>query len=269
MEWWHRPVTSSLAESRQVVTDMLEHDAGQWVLGVHGSEEVLGHVGFVSDLNPGGHAGFGYALRRSHWGFGYATEAAHAALAYGFGDVGITRAELWIHRSNHRSIRVAEKLGCQRRAEAHLRYAVGPTPSLIYGVTAAEWRGEVEPPPVIYSVSPILQVSDVAAAARWWHEALGFHIDFIHGDPPSVAVVTIQPRWTGSDSVQLRLAGTAASDDRGAIYVTAGPGIDALVEQAIASGAEVVTPIADRPWGMREVEFRDPDGNVVRVGAPS
>lgn len=267
MRWWHRPPAESVEESARAVAEMLEHDAGHWVFGLKGSGEALGYVGFVASLHAGGHAGFGYAVRRSEWGRGYTPEAATAALSYGFGEIGIARAELWIHRENRQSVRVAEKLGCLRRAEVYLAYESGPAPSLVYGVTAEAWRGESEPPPTHYSVAPILAVGDVAAAVRWWRDVLGFHVDFLYGDPPAHAGMRLDPPWTGGGGVQLTRAPTEAG--RGMVFIFAGPDIDRLASHAVAAGAEVVAPLGERPWGMREIELRDPDGNRVRMAAPA
>ncbi|MCB1692351.1 MAG: GNAT family N-acetyltransferase [Pseudomonadales bacterium] len=268
MRWWHRPPTRSLDETAGVVADMIERDAGHWVFGEQGSQEVLGHVGFVSGLARGAHAGFGYGMRRAYWGRGYAVEAARAALAFGFDETGIERAEFWIHAENLRSIRVAEKLGCLRRSEALLGYEIGPTPSVIYGLTAQQWRGEQVSPPMHYGVLPVLPVRDVRAAAEWWRDVLGFHISFMFGEPPQVARVIPDPPWAGMGGVQLSRA-EATQAGHGHVFVMAGPDIDSLAQRAIDAGGQVAVPLGDRPWGMREIELRDPDGNSVRLSRPA
>ena len=41
------------------------------------------------------------------------------------------------------------------------------------------------------------------------------------------------------------------------------------MEDADAVAADFgVSDVYDAPWGMRELELRDPDGNRVRVGSP-
>lgn len=88
MRFWHRPIATTPGDSRRYVQDMLDHDAGNWAIGCHGSAAVKGFVGFVNGLEPGGHAGFGYAIRRDEWGRGLVVEAARAALDHGFGACG-------------------------------------------------------------------------------------------------------------------------------------------------------------------------------------
>jgi uncharacterized glyoxalase superfamily protein PhnB len=45
-------------------------------------------------------------------------------------------------------------------------------------------------------------------------------------------------------------------------------GVDALVARAAAAGLNPSFGPADRPWGDREVYFRDFDGNVLRFSQP-
>lgn len=267
MAWWHREPARSLDDTRAAVELMLEHDAGHWAFGLRGSGEVLGHVGYVTMAEDGGHAGFGYALRRAMWGRGFAPEAARAALDHGFTVTKLGSVELWIHRDNKQSIRVAEKLGCLRRGEVATRYPRGPTPIVVYGITVEGWRHDAEPLPTHYSVEPILPVSDVAAAAEWWRAMIGFRIGYVYGSPPSHAGVLTEPCWTGVGGVQLALRSPAESGG-GMVFVTVN-GIDELAGRAEAAGAAILTPLGDRPWGMREIELGDPDGNRVRLGSPS
>lgn len=39
--------------------------------------------------------------------------------------------------------------------------------------------------------------------------------------------------------------------------------VDAEYRRLKDMGVEIVTPPADRPWGARNMSFRDPDGNTV------
>lgn len=251
---WHHGPSGDVATTREVIERLEAHEA-HWSFGTHGDPTALGHTGFVNGLEAGGHAGFGYLLRRDRWGEGLVVEAAAAALGHGFDDVGIARAELWINLDNRQSVRVAEKLGCRRRADGAARY--------VYGVTAEQWRGEVEPPPGHLGVEPILGVRDVAAAVRWWVGALGFRAGFSYGDPPTHAAVLAAPGWTGGPRVQLTRRAEAEIRPS-TLYVTVSD-LDAVAERALAAGATVVTPLGLRPWGVRELELADPDGNLVRL----
>lgn len=52
-----------------------------------------------------------YAFGRAYWGHGYATEAGRAAIAYGFGEMGIARIVNGTLAANHRSIALMQRLG--------------------------------------------------------------------------------------------------------------------------------------------------------------
>ncbi len=41
--------------------------------------------------------------------------------------------------------------------------------------------------------------------------------------------------------------------------------VDACHAAAVESGAEIVHPLTDEPWGVRRFFVRDPDGHVINV----
>jgi RimJ/RimL family protein N-acetyltransferase len=53
----------------------------------------------------------GWRLAAQHWGHGYATEGARAALAFGFGTLGLEEIVAFTAPRNVRSRRVMEKIG--------------------------------------------------------------------------------------------------------------------------------------------------------------
>lgn len=68
----------------------------------------------VSDLAAAGERAeieMGWTVFREHWGQGYATEAALALRDWGVAEHGLTRLISLIRPGNHRSVRVAEKIG--------------------------------------------------------------------------------------------------------------------------------------------------------------
>jgi len=84
-----------------------------------------------------------WTLARPSWGRGFALEAARAALAHAFGHLGWTRAISLIDPENHRSIRLAERLGERLEGEITLR---GQRLSL-YGIERERWHPAQTPPP--------------------------------------------------------------------------------------------------------------------------
>ena len=83
---------------------------GQWTLVEKASGDVVGRAGL---WNPDGWPGLelGWVVARPHWGKGFATEAAMEALAFAFERTDADRVISLIQPDNHRSIRVARKIG--------------------------------------------------------------------------------------------------------------------------------------------------------------
>ena len=46
------------------------------------------------------------------------------------------------------------------------------------------------------------------------------------------------------------------------------PDVDAIAERFLATGGEVLIPIADRPYGRRDGRLRDPFGHLWILGQP-
>jgi RimJ/RimL family protein N-acetyltransferase len=67
---------------------------------------------FLPDVLPA--VEVGWRLAPEAWGRGIATEAAQAALAFGFGALGMREIIAIVHPDNRRSVRVCEKLGMGR-----------------------------------------------------------------------------------------------------------------------------------------------------------
>jgi len=117
-----------------------------------------------------------------------------------------------------------------------------------------------------HGIQPVLPVSDVTRAARWFRDVLGFELDFIAGEPPSYARVKKGDRTFG-DPVYIRLWQCARRDEarwRGEIVIHVGHDIDGLHAAYVKRGVNVIEPLVSQPWGLREFAIREPDGHVLR-----
>lgn len=88
-----------------------------WAVAELATGEFIGFVGLhdVPSVLPFAPAvEVGWRLAERFWGKGYATEAARAALAYGFGEVGLTEVVSFTSVVNVRSRAVMERLGMLR-----------------------------------------------------------------------------------------------------------------------------------------------------------
>ena len=94
-----------------------EHGWGFWAVEAPG---IAPFVGFVGLASPRFEARFtpcveiGWRLAHACWGRGFATEAARAALAYGFGELGLAEIVAFTAAGNRRSQAVMERLGMRR-----------------------------------------------------------------------------------------------------------------------------------------------------------
>jgi RimJ/RimL family protein N-acetyltransferase len=90
---------------------------GLWAVEVPGQVPFIGFVGlhladFAAHFTPA--VEIGWRLARAHWGRGYATEGARAALAFGFGPLGLREIVSLTTPANTRSRAVMERLGMTR-----------------------------------------------------------------------------------------------------------------------------------------------------------
>ncbi len=107
---------------------------------------------------------------------------------------------------------------------------------------------------------PILAAADVPAAIAWYRDRLGFEVMV---EDPHFGIVMrdgIELQfWHGQDR---RIAETTSAylraDDVDGLHATLG---------AAREGGHI-SEVADRAWGMREFYVWDPDGNLLRFGAP-
>jgi len=118
-------------------------------------------------------------------------------------------------------------------------------------------------PPVVKDVIPILLVRDVTASAAFFHEKLGFEIDFLHGLPPFYGSVS-------RDGVRLHLrfvhepffAKAARLEESLLCASFEVTNVQGLFEEFKARGVEFPQTLTKQAWGGTDFHVRDPDGNV-------
>ncbi len=108
---------------------------------------------------------------------------------------------------------------------------------------------------------PIISVQDLPAT-RAFYEELGFSQTYQFPSEGQAGFVTMQ---RGSSSIGIS-AGGATDEDRFGYWVYVDD-VDATLERLEASGATVVAEPEDQRWGERVARTRDPDGNLIYLGA--
>jgi lactoylglutathione lyase len=108
---------------------------------------------------------------------------------------------------------------------------------------------------------PILAVDDVARAARFYVDNLGFEqvYRFPPEGEPDFAFLKLEPIGIGISKTHdggKEMTLCVYTDD-----------VDAAAAALRDAGAEEIEPPADREWGERMATFRDPEGYLLQIFA--
>jgi catechol 2,3-dioxygenase-like lactoylglutathione lyase family enzyme len=137
-------------------------------------------------------------------------------------------------------------LGCKRTRERN--------DALIDSARACAKHGDLACP------RPILHVRSLHASQRYYRDALGFRIDWEHGEPPDFGSVS------RGDSILFMCQGCQGNP--GSWMWIFAPDVDRLHDELVRRGAIIKLKPTDMPWGVREMHVADPDGNVIRFATP-
>jgi len=126
------------------------------------------------------------------------------------------------------------------------------------------------------AITPILNVSDIAASFAWF-EKWGWNKLWDWGTPPTFGAV-------GSGDCEIFLCqGGQGGRGRGSNVATFGPDgdqtadkgawmsvwvedVDEVHRRCQSAGLDITFPPTDMPWNVREMHLRHTDGHVFRVG---
>ncbi len=120
--------------------------------------------------------------------------------------------------------------------------------------------------------------TDADAALGFYRDALGFDVRndvgydgqrWITVGPPSQpeTSIVLHPPATDpgiSETERRTILELMAKGSWGALTL-ASDDLDALFEQLVERGADVVQEPMDQPYGVRDCAFRDPSGNLLRI----
>jgi predicted enzyme related to lactoylglutathione lyase len=109
------------------------------------------------------------------------------------------------------------------------------------------------------SCRPNLEVDDLAPAAAFLRDVLGFEVEV---DEPEMGLMLLRRDAVGLALVRSTNAGVNATT---AAYIGV-TGVDDLHDQCAALGAPIVTALADHPWGLRDFVVEMPGGHRLALG---
>jgi predicted enzyme related to lactoylglutathione lyase len=107
------------------------------------------------------------------------------------------------------------------------------------------------------SCRPNLEVDDLAPAAAFLREVLGFEVEV---DEPEMGLLLLH-----RDAVGLALVRSATPGVNATTYIGV-TGVDDLHARCAAGGARIVTGLADHPWGLRDFVVEIPGGHRLALG---
>lgn len=268
MRFMPSPPHETIAQTQAEMQAKIDaNGAHLWTVYLKDSDIAIGEVHYLGNTRI---PGMGYITHPDYWGQGYTPEACRAALDVGFHQLGLDRVELWIDETNAASLRVAHKLGFSPKGRIGIRYNHMPQSHymLVYGLLARDWPSATPtiaaPVSQLWRVEPVLMVHDVAATAAFYRDKLGFHVDFLYGDPPEHGGVS-RGEWTGSlVTIQLsQVPPERALTPAGYLYIVMDHTLDDLHAQYQANGVTIRQAPQSQPWGLREFAIEDNNGQVL------
>ena len=110
----------------------------------------------------------------------------------------------------------------------------------------------------------VFVVQDVLRSVEHYRDVLGFHTEFTYGKPTFYAGVE-------RDDLVIHLQAaseTKRQPGQGAVYVFV-TDVDALYQELKSRGARTLNEPKDYPYGMRDFNINDIDGNQLCFGMES
>lgn len=99
---------------------------------------------------------------------------------------------------------------------------------------------------------PELPVTDVVLTQRYYRDYLGFEIGWLLPNEELGAV--------SRDDAAIILRKTTQPFDPSAVWIYA-ENVDDSYNELQSVGARIVEPLEDKPWGLRQFQVEDLDGN--------
>src|SRR5688572_11382387 len=116
----------------------------------------------------------------------------------------------------------------------------------------------------LITAEPQLLVRDLAAAAEFYTQKLGFSVAFTYGEPPFYGQVFRDGARLNLRHVDDEVLAPIRRDTEGLLAASiALDDANPLFLEYQAAGVEFVQPLRSEPWGARTFIVRDPDGNLV------
>jgi len=270
MQFWNEPPHESLETTKHWVEKIVSHPRHCfWSICLQGQDQTIGFIGFLRHQRV---PNFIYLLRSEYWRQGLMAEAARGVLTYGFRQLGLDRTEARVQKGNQASQALLQNLGFasvgrQIQQYAHFSESIE---ILILGLRSEEYLHLIPSfpkAPEFQTLEPVLPVNNVQDTVNYYCHKLGFHMDFLWGDPPIHGAVSYGEWSTQTVRIQFR-ATQQNSPPRtdGEMYILIEPEIQSLYNQYQFQGVTILKELVLQPWGMQEFAIQDCNGYIIRFG---
>ncbi len=230
-----------------------------WAVRPRQGGAAIGIIGVFADQGTT-IRGVGWSLASSYWRQGIMSEAGRVVVPFLLAQDGVDGLEAWVDSRNLASIGVARAAGMSERARLPRVYS----DHVAQTVVMARAADPVDPE--VLGVTPTLRVMDLADSVRLLRSVLSLHVAWETPDPPTMASLALEP-WSGSPGIRVVTGPRAAAASE--VLFEVGISVDLVRDRVVTAGLAVVEEPADQGWGRREMAFRLPDGDTVRVSGPT
>ena len=117
----------------------------------------------------------------------------------------------------------------------------------------------------LHGLQPVLAVRDMQATLAYYRDVLGFHVDFVAGEPPAHARVCTRADYE-PPTVFIRfepLPVGAPPNPSVWLWIHVGAELDTLFHLYAERGVKVLEGPSDRPWGLRQFMIEDCNGYAL------
>ena len=120
----------------------------------------------------------------------------------------------------------------------------------------------------VHDIYPILRYADARAAIEWLTKAFGLTVKMVSDRPDGTVGHAELSCGRGVLMVGQREPGAAppAGGPNDWVVYVAVDDVDAHHDSAVAAGAEIARGLTDQPYGSREYDARDCEGNLWSFG---
>ncbi|HEV7921776.1 MAG TPA: VOC family protein [Thermoanaerobaculia bacterium] len=112
----------------------------------------------------------------------------------------------------------------------------------------------------------VLAVRNLAESTRFYMDVLGFRRDFGDGSDGWSFLSRDNFRVMLGECADAIPAGDLGDHSYFAYLIV--EGVDAFHRELVERGVNVISRLADKPWGLREFGIRTPDGHRITIGEP-